>query len=163
MRLGPLLSVPLVLALLVTGCCDAHESARCGTPAAEPIASLTIVTVTGSDSTDASIYFCIEHASTLVPECFDLDTPVDDFEQHQTDAFTVTPATPIVAGDFRAFYLQNRGGGFLGNNDWDMVSLRVEATGTSSARWDLYNEPAISCGDEQIGSGATWRPASCTL
>jgi len=150
------------LALLVGGCCSAHESARCGTAAGEPIVGLSVITVTGTDGTDANIFFCTERASSITPECFDLDTARDDFEQRQTDVFNLSFATPIAPGDLRGFYIENRGGGVLGN-DWDMVGLRVEATGTSGARWDIYVEPALDCGDEQVDSGATWRPAACTF
>lgn len=156
-----LLSVLATGVLLSAGCCNSHGSARCGTPAGEPISSLTIVTETGTDGSDANIFFCVERSSTTAPTCFDLDTPRNDFEQNQTDVFTVSFSTPLERGDLRNFYIENRGGGVFGN-DWDLVGLRVEATGSFGARWDIYNEPSITCGDEQVDSGATWRPALCT-
>lgn len=159
-RLALGLGLVAAVGVLAYGCCDTHGSARCGTPAAETIASLAVTTVTGTDGTDANIYFCIVRASSGAPECFDLDTARDDFEAHQTDTFTVSFGTPIAIGDLRGFYIENRGGGVFGNN-WDLVGLRVEATGISGARWDIYTEPSIGCGDEQVDSGATWRPVAC--
>jgi len=158
-----LVTATAVLALGAGGCCDSHESARCGgVRASEPISGFTVVTTTGSDGSDGSMFFCIEHASTIVPDCQELDTPADDFERGQTDVFTIAYGPPIAVGDMRTFYIDNRGGGLFGQ-DWDMVALRVEAVGaTTGARWEVYSEPSITCGDEQVDEHTRWYPAPCS-
>jgi hypothetical protein len=113
--------------VLALGACDDFE-AECGGAPTEPIIGFAVTTVTGDDSTNANITFCYQRRSDGSEECELLDDPfADDFEQHEVNHFQVDVASPIAAGDLERFRLKNTGGGFLGNNSWDLVGLTVEA------------------------------------
>lgn len=96
-------------------------------------------------------------------ECQNLDfLGTDEFENGETNAFEfAVPGSAIEVGDLRSIWLWNAGGAFLGNNDWEIVALTVEAQVTAgTALAILYDEPEIDCGNE-IDDGEVYQPREC--
>ncbi len=156
MRLFLLILAP---ALLTSGCiCDAHESAVCGVLPADTITSFVVTTRTGADTTDADIYFCVDADSWSAPNCANMDTPIDNFERNQVDEFTLPISVP--AGEFRRFWIENRGHAIFGNNEWEIAGLSVEAQVAGGTSMVIYEEPTMSC-ENELDSGSQFHPISC--
>jgi hypothetical protein len=121
----------------------------CGpTPVCHPaptraIVGFVVTTTTGSDSTNANIYFCVMRKSAGTADCFLLDDiAADDFEQHEVNTFKPSLMSPIAAGDLSGFTIENRGGGFL-DNSWGMAALRVAAVLDDGSRALLYEVSGV--------------------
>jgi hypothetical protein len=152
----------VLLLSLAAGCCDEYDNARCGDAPTLDILSFTVTTRTGEDQSDANIFFCVRLRSTPppgTPICTNLDTTSDDFEEGNLDVFQVT--TPVAAGDLARFWLENRGGAFLDNNEWEVVRLRVDATLADGTTTNLYWDREIDC-ENQIDSGDDYLPKACS-
>lgn len=150
----------LAAAPLLAGCppCDDHPSAECGPAPTAPLATFRVTTRTGSDSSDADIQLCLERRGRAQDDCHSLETPADDFEDGQIDVFDVYPVGPV--DDLEGFYLYNGGGAFLGNDEWEIEGVTLEATTLGGDRLVLYDEPQLGCGNS-IDEGERWYPAFC--
>lgn len=142
----------------LSGCCDEHDAAVCGGKVTEAISSFNVMTVTGSDSSDADIQLCVSAKSSLATQCGSLETSNNNFEEDTVETFEVPLA--VDAGDLDSFWLYNAGGAILGNNEWEIEGLRVEATLAGGGSVVLYDEHTISC-DNDIDVGDRYLPLSC--
>jgi hypothetical protein len=149
--------VPL-LCLVLSGCCDEHDSATCGDRVTEQIRSFEVTTWTGDDQSDANINFCVRTKSPAPETCALLDNAGDNFNEDAAETFVV--AIPVAAGDLDSFSIENTGGAILGNNEWEIAGLRVRATLEGGAEVLLYNEPDIGC-ENDLEIGQRYQPLFC--
>jgi hypothetical protein len=148
----------LAVAALAINACELGSTALCGMAPSAPIVGFIVTTTTGSDPTNANIYFCTTRKSTGVEECHTLDKLLeDDFEAHEVNTFTWNVSAPIAAGDLDRFIIKNAGGGFL-DNSWSMEALRVEALLQSGGTVLLYEEKM----SERMDKGDTYDSSQCT-
>lgn len=151
----------VALVLLGAGCCDEYDGARCSpAPDDDTITAFTVTTRTGEDQTDADLFFCFQLDSNPADQCAILDNAGDCFDEGETNVFAVGAFTPIAPGDLDRFWLENRGGGFLGNNEWEIVTLQLDATTSDGSLVPLYRHAGIECGNA-IDEGDRYRPKRC--
>jgi hypothetical protein len=160
----------LCIGLLVaaSGCsCEKYENAECGVAASDDIDGFRITTTTGSDESDADIYFCVRTKAGS-ESCEQLSEFLNDnFQEGAIEEFEVD--IEVDAGDLDSFRIENRGGGDFTpdpvgdivspGNDWDLAGLKVEADVDGSYIL-LYRETDI-CGG-YLDAGDSYTPMSCT-
>lgn len=155
--LGRLL-LPALLALAL-GACSRAPAVPCDVPA-EALEGFEITISTGSDATDADIYFCIARISDASRDCTRLDTlGVDDWDSGSIETYTVTSA--VAAGDLAGVSIENRGDApdiSFDGNDWTLDGVRLVAR-TASTGLLVFNEQDM---DFYMDSGDVWTP-SCTF
>lgn len=145
------------LALVASGCgCDEHETATCGAPPADVITDFAITIRTGSDETDADIFFCARIRGEA-SSCTILDSPADDFERGATQTFFVPFGRP--GTDLTGFFIENRGNAIFFDNEWEIAGVTLVAR-TPTEQVVLYDEPSITC-DDNLDSGDLWAPLAC--
>jgi hypothetical protein len=159
-----MVAAALLLAVFAEGCgddCEPYGSATCRqlpVEGATRIVGFEVTTVTGGDSSDATIHFCVEQKSTTFEMCEDMDTSGDDFESGVTETFTLGQS--LDSPDFAGFTLVNRGGAVFGNDEWEMVALRVVALLEGGDRFIVYDEPRVACGGT-LDEGDRYVPMAC--
>jgi hypothetical protein len=145
---------------LVLGCsstCMVHRSAQCRDAPSGAIDSFVVTTITGDDSSDADINFCVRRKSVAGDVCRPLSTTRDDFQRDAIDTFEIPLS--LDAGDLHSFFIENTGGAIFGNNEWQIVGLTVEAV-AAEGDMVIYDEPGISCAND-IDVGMTYQPLAC--
>jgi len=147
------------LCLTISGCCGDHDSAVCGGKVTDAISSFIVTTQTGSDQSDANIKLCVRTKTAAPERCEPLDTAANNFEEDAVETFDV--AISVSAGDFDSFTIENSGGAFFGNNEWEVAALKVSAVLASGGQVTLYDEPDIGCNND-VESNQRYYPMECT-
>jgi hypothetical protein len=160
-----LFAIAIAIAIAVSGCssdtCRPHGSATCRQFAEDAPGMITgfeVTTVTGGDSSDATVNFCIEQKGGGFETCDEMATSGDDFNAGATDTFTLDIDLPT--RELESFSIVNRGGAVFGNDEWEMVGLRVVALFDTDERFILYEEPRIVCGGS-LDEGDRYFPMAC--
>lgn len=147
------------LATLALAACSRAPAGPCDVPA-EAIEGFEITISTGSDATDADIYFCIARHSDASRDCTRLDTlGVDDWDSGSIETYMVTSA--VAPGDLAGVSIENRGDApdiSFDGNDWTLDGVRLVAR-TASTGLLVFNEQDM---DFYMDAGDIWAP-SCTF
>lgn len=128
------------------------------------ITALRVVTVTGSEASDATIELCYQRLDTRAEECVDLSSEANDFEAGARDEFLAVIEDPInvdVAGGLPAMSRMafvNRGGGILHEPDWTLTALEVRAELDDSSLSGICVASGLSV---TIDYGQRFDPEAC--
>ena len=142
------------------GCepCTPNDTATCFGLPPEDISAFQVTIETGTDGTDADIFFCVESLDASDGACQVIDIPIiDDFEAGSIGTYVVDIS--VGAGQLTGFFIENRGGAIFGNNDWQIRSITLDALSASGTTL-IYDEPVISCG-QNVDRGDQYHSARC--
>ena len=155
----PLRPVALSLAAALLFGAGCAPEPTCSSQPDEDIIGFQVTVETGSDATDADIFFCITRVTDAARDCVQLGIEgVDDFDSGSTEDYTVDLA--VDAGDLDRLWIENRGDAPLLSNDgddWMLQALRVVAL-TASGSTELVDAPLVA---ERVYDGDEYEPA-CT-
>lgn len=153
--------IPLLLG--AQACCVEYETAECGVAPDVPLEGFMVTTTTGSDASDADIYFCVEFKDGQ-ERCEELSGIGDDFDAHETDEYMISLS--VEPGQLAGFYVHNRGGapfdnrlGLTDGNDWSLAGLRIQGLTSDGRALKLYDEPEIC--SSHLEASDRYRPMGC--
>ena len=149
----PLRPVALSLAAALLFGAGCAPEPTCSSQPDEDIIGFQVTVETGSDATDADIFFCITRVTDAARDCVQLGIEgVDDFDSGSTEDYTVDLA--VDAGDLDRLWIENRGDAptlSMDGDDWELDTFRVTAiTASGSTLLVEATELALSmdAGDE---------------
>ena len=159
------LTLALALALpgftvgLTLAChCDDNPSGRCLDLPEGDLIGFDVTVGTGRDGSDADIFFCVARVSNETPLCAQMATTADDdFMKGEVETYQVS--IEVGDGDLDRFWVENRGGAFLRNNEWELASIRVAAILEDGEAFQIYEEPDVCAKD--LEAGDAFHPKAC--
>lgn len=148
-------SVLLAAVAALAGCSNAPAVA-CDVPAGD-LSGFEITIATGSNATDADIFFCVERSSDASRDCTMLgETGVDDWDVGSIGTYRVS--TSVMAGDLAGVALENRGDApdlSFDGNDWELDGVRLVADTEAGGRL-VFEESDLRFG---MTAGDRWEPS----
>lgn len=158
-------SLGLILGCLaLVGCAEPFENATCGDLPSQDIDGFSVRVATGSNQSDADIYFCVDHTASATPVCGELDHfGEDDFREGSIGEYSLSLQVP--ANSLRDIWLENRGTSnpLVLNIEWGIASLTVVALladGTSSVVYedsDIVADNDIDAGERYVTMDCNWQ------